>query len=335
MPITYVNPAFEAITGYSLAEMIGKNCRILQGTQRKQPELAAIRAAIAARQNIVSVLRNFRKDGTPFWNELSLSAVRNTEGRVTHFIGIQSDVTVRIELEKALMQSEKLAAVGRLAASIAHEINNPLGSVMNLIYLAQQTNCPPETQHLLATADSELQRVKLITSQSLRFYKQSTFAQTIGCSELLRSLLGLYTSRLQNAHVILHCRERATLDLTCMESEIRQVLHNLVTNAIDAMRSSSGLLSVRTRNATHPRSGVPGILFTIADTGCGIEPESMPCIFNAFFTTKGDRGTGLGLWVSKEIVTRHCGELLVRSRTTQGRSGTVFQLFLPLQMASA
>jgi signal transduction histidine kinase len=101
------------------------------------------------------------------------------------------------------------------------------------------------------------------------------------------------------------------------------------------MRSSSGLLSVRTRNATHPRSGVPGILFTIADTGCGIEPESMPCIFNAFFTTKGDRGTGLGLWVSKEIVTRHCGELLVRSRTTQGRSGTVFQLFLPLQMASA
>ncbi len=335
MPITYVNPAFETMTGYSLAEMLGQNCRILQGTHPQQPELAAIRAAIAARQTIVSVLRNFRKDGTPFWNELSLSPIRNAEGHVSHYIGIQSDVTVRIELEKALMQSEKLAAVGRLAASIAHEINNPLGSVMNLVYLARQTDCPPETQNLLATADLELQRVKLITSQSLRFYKQSTVAQTIGCSELLSSLLGLYTSRLQNARVTLHCRERATLDLTCLESEIRQVLHNLVTNAIDAMRLGGGMLFLRTRNATHPRTGVPGILFTIADTGCGIEPESLPCIFNAFFTSKGDSGTGLGLWVSSEIVARHHGQLLVRSRTTPGRSGTVFQLFLPLQMTAA
>jgi PAS domain S-box-containing protein len=334
MPITYVNPAFEAITGYSLAEMIGKNCRILQGTQRQQPELAAIRAAIAARQNIVSVLRNFRKDGTPFWNELSLSPIRNTEGRVTHFIGIQSDVTVRIELEKALLQSEKLAAVGRLAASIAHEINNPLESVMNLVYLAQHADNSTDTRQYLATADMELRRVKLITSQSLRFYKQSTVAQTIGCSQLLRSLLGLYTSRLKNTGVTLQCRERATLDITCLESEVRQVLHNLVSNAIDSMHSSSGLLFVRTRNATHPRTGVPGVLFTIADTGCGIKPEDLPCIFNAFFTTKGDHSTGLGLWVSSEIVARHHGQLLVRSRTAPGRSGTVFQLFLPLQMAS-
>jgi two-component system, sporulation sensor kinase C len=330
MPVVYVNPAFEAMTGYSLQEIRGQNCRILQGFQTEQPARAIIRQALHERREVFTVLRNYRKDGTPFWNELYLSPIRDAEGEVTHFVGIQSDVTARIDFETALRESEKLAAVGRLASSIAHEINNPLESVMNLIYLAQRTVCSPETQTYLALADHEMQRVKLIASQSLRFYKQSTKPQAIGCTGLLDPVLALYGSRLLNARVTVERRERSTVPILCMESEIRQVLNNLISNAIDSMHSLGGRLLIRTREAIEPRSGAPGVLITIADTGHGIEPDALKDIYTAFYTTKGIGGTGLGLWISSEIILRHHGRLIVRSRGGPS-PGTIFQLFLPLQ----
>jgi PAS domain S-box-containing protein len=384
MPLTYVNPAFEAMTGYCFEEVQGRNCRFLQGPEngpdRDQPAIPLLRDAIAAGREITVVLKNFRKDGSPFWNELSLSPIRNREGEVTHFVGIQTDVSARVEIEAALRESEKLAAVGRLASTIAHEINNPLESVMNLIYLAERAETPAQTRQYLTTADRELQRVKLITTQSLRFFKQSTKPQAIGCTELIDSVLDLYQSRIQNAHVTVSRRERSTRNLVCMESEIRQVLNNLVSNAIDAMnagcpprdsltvgggipqspapqelspqetglppqRAASGgvgglpqkatprtsRLLVRTREGTEPRSGRPGVVITIADTGVGISPDTLRNIYKAFYTTKGISGTGLGLWISSEIVERHHGRLLVRSSTRDGRHGTVFALYLPYQ----
>jgi PAS domain S-box-containing protein len=340
IPLTYVNPAFEAMTGYALEEVIGKNCRFLQSSERDQPALTVLREAIAARREVTVILKNFRKDGTPFWNELSLSPIRNREGVVTHFVGIQTDVTARVEFESALRESEKLAAVGRLASSIAHEINNPLESVMNLIYIAERTDCPPETKHYLATADRELQRVKLITTQSLRFFKQSTKPQAVGCTVLLESVLDLYQSRLQNAHISIERRERSTQSIVCMESEIRQVLNNLVSNAIDAISTSipgydaaaqPGCLRIRTREATEWRSRQQGVLITIADNGVGISTETLANIYTAFYTTKGIGGTGLGLWISAEIVERHHGRLMVRSSQSPRHHGTVFQLFLPYQ----
>jgi two-component system sporulation sensor kinase C len=126
LPLVYVNPAFEEMTGYSRAEVQGRNCRFLEGHERNQPALAVVRDALANRRKGVAVLKNFRKDGTPFWNELSLSPIVDDNGKLTHYVGIQSDVTKRVDLELALRESEKLAAVGRLASSIAHEINNPL-----------------------------------------------------------------------------------------------------------------------------------------------------------------------------------------------------------------
>ena len=329
-PLVYVNPAFEVMTGYSLEEEVGKNRRFLQGEEHDQPGLTPIREALRDEREVTAVLRNFRKDGTPFWNELSLSPIRNRSGVLTHVVGIQMDVTARVEFETALRQSEKLAAVGRLASSMAHEINNPLESLMNLIYLAQQTDAGSGQARYLQQADGELRRMKQITAQSLRFYKQSTKPQAIGCRELLDPVLDLYSSRLENSGVTVERRERSTQTIVCMESEIRQVLHNLVSNAIDAMHGRGGRLLVRSREATEWRTGSRGVLMTIADVGGGMSAETMKEMYKAFFTTKGIAGTGLGLWISSEAVERHHGRLRVRSRQRpEGSSGTVFELFLP------
>jgi two-component system sporulation sensor kinase C len=335
LPLTYVNPAFEVMTGYTLEEAQGRNCRFLQGNEHDEAALTLIRDAIQSQRETVAILKNFRKDGTPFWNELSLSPIRNREGHVTHFVGIQNDVTARVEFEAALRESEKLAAVGRLASSIAHEINNPLESVMNLVYLAQHSGNREQINQYLATADKELQRVKLITSRSLRFYKQSTRPQAVKCTDLLNSVLDVYQSRLHNHSVSVERRERSMQSIVCMDSEIRQVLNNLVSNAIDAMNSKGGRLLIRSREATEWRSGAHGVMITIADTGTGINSETMKNIYKAFYTTKGIGGTGLGLWISSEIVERHHGRLLARSGQHEGRSGTVFELFLPYQGSPA
>jgi two-component system sporulation sensor kinase C len=331
MPLVYVNPAFEVMTGYSLEEVRGLNCRFLQNGENDQPGLTLIREALKAEREVVAVIRNYRKDGTAFWNELALSPIRNRDGQLTHVVGIQMDVTARVEFEAALRESEKLAAVGRLAASIAHEINNPLESVMNLLYLAREAADEGAMRDYIGQADKELQRVAQITSQSLRFYKQSTKPQAVRCADLLEGVLDVYHGRLLNAHVKLEVRERMAESIVCLESEIRQVLSNLVRNAIDAMMGTGGRLLVRSREATEWKHGVRGVMLTVADTGTGISAETKAKMYTAFFTTKGIGGTGLGLWVSSEIVQRNSGRLWVRSSQKPGGGGTVFQLFLPYQ----
>ena len=335
MPLMYVNPAFEVMTGYSLEEVEGKNCRFLQGSDHDQPGLVLIREAIELQRETTAVIRNYRKDGTFFWNQLSLSPIWNTEGQLTHFVGIQMDVTERVEFESALRESEKLAAVGRLASSIAHEINNPLEAVMNLVYLAEQSMPKSadaeDASRYLGQADMELQRVKLITAQSLRFYKQSTGPEAITCAELVSPIVDLYKPRFTNFNIDVAIRSRSSQHIVCLASEIRQVVTNLITNAIDAMRSGGGRLFVRTREATYWRNDTRGVIITVADSGKGMSRATQASIYKAFYTTKGASGTGLGLWISSEIVKRHRGHLCVRS--VEG-SGTVFQLFLPFQAAS-
>ncbi len=335
MPLMYVNPAFEVMTGYSLEDVVGTNCRFLQGNERKQPGLTLVREALEQERETVAVLRNFRKDGSAFWNELSLSPIRNADGELTHFVGIQMDVTERVEFESALRESEKLAAVGRLASSIAHEINNPLEAVMNLVYLTKglipEGPGSEEAHQYLGQVDAELQRVALITAQSLRFYKQSTGPEAITCSELIAPIVDIYKPRFTNFNIEIETRERSSQHIVCLASEIRQVVTNLLTNAIDAMKGEGGRLLVRTHEATFWQNDKHGVVITVADTGTGMSKEVQANLFKAFYTTKGISGTGLGLWISSEIVRRHRGHLRVRS--TIGR-GTVFQLFLPFQAAS-
>ena len=337
LPLLYVNPAFELMTGYSLEEVQGKNCRFLQGEDRDQPGLTLIREALAQGRQTVAVIRNYRKNGTPFWNELTISPVRNREGQVTHVVGIQMDVTDRVEMGTALRESEKLAAVGRLASSISHEINNPLEAVMNLLYLAEQAAVREaenaESLGYLRQADEELQRVKLITAQSLRFYKQSSGPEAVLAGDLVTSVLDLYRGRLLNYHVEVQLRKRSNQHVVGLGSELRQVVSNLIGNALDAMKATGGRLMVRTREATWWRGEKQGVMLTIADTGTGMPPAVLERIYTAFYTTKGHAGTGLGLWISAEIVARHRGHLKVRSSSRAGRSYTVFELFLPFQGA--
>ena len=329
-PLIYVNPAFELITGYSIEESLGRNCRFLQAGERDQPGLTLLREALRHERETKVILRNYRKDGTPFWNELSISPIRNYEGRLTHLVGIQQDVTSRVEFEEALRASEKLATAGRLAASIAHEINNPLEAVTNLIYLARHAESMHEVEDHLSLADEELRRVALLTSQSLRFYKQSTAPQAVRATNLFDSVLDVYGRRLEQGSIQVERRERTCDSIVCFESEIRQVLSNLVRNSMDAMKGGGRLLA-RVRAATNWRDGTRGVMLTVADTGSGMSAEVQSRIFEAFYSTKGNSGTGLGLWVTSEIVMRHKGQMRVRSRDRFGASGTVFELFLPYE----
>jgi len=256
---------------------------------------------------------------------------READGTISGIIVLGVDVTESKRAELALMQTEKLAAVGRLASSIAHEINNPLESVTNLLYLARETAINPETKEYLDIADRELRRVSVIANQTLRFHKQSSKPQWITCEDLIGSAFTIYQARLLNSQVEVEKRNRAASPVLCFEGEIRQVLSNLISNAIDAMHPGGGRLLMRSREGTDWQTGRKGVVLTVADTGSGMSPETSAKIFEPFFTTKDIGGTGLGLWVSHQIVERHGGSLTVRSRKREGHSGTVFTLFLPFE----
>jgi PAS domain S-box-containing protein len=263
-----------------------------------------------------------------YWT-VSYFPVFGPDGNIQAITAASLEITQQKKAEMALLQSEKLAVVGRLASSIAHEINNPLEAVTNLIYLARHSDNLDSVRTHLDMAESELRRMAAITNQTLRFHKQASSPMAITPENLLESVLAIYQGRIGNSHVTVRERRRALKPVHCFEGEIRQVLSNLVSNALDAMNSHPGTLYLRTRLATHWRSGESGITITVADTGSGMDARTRTKLFDAFFTTKGVIGTGLGLWVSKEIIDRHRGSIQVRSSQSSVHHGTVFVLFLP------
>jgi PAS domain S-box-containing protein len=271
-----------------------------------------------------------------YWN-INYSPIFDERGKVLAVASATVEITQQKRAEAALVQSEKLAAVGRMASSIAHEINNPLESVTNLIYIARTYAILPEVQHLLDLADQELRRVSIIANQTLRFHKQASLPREISCSDLFSTVLSLYEGRLRNSSISVENRKRAQRPISCFEGDIRQVLNNLVGNSIDAM-PTGGRLLLRSRESTdwRPAVGPPrrGLTLTVADTGSGISETSLKRLFEPFFTTKGINGNGLGLWISADIVERHEGRLLLRSSQSPKHRGTVFSLFLPFPIAN-
>ena len=241
------------------------------------------------------------------------------------------DITSRLQAEQTLRKTEKLAAAGRLAASVAHEINNPLESVTNLLFLLQMHR-PMDSVSLeyVSIAQAELARVAHITQQTLRFYRQTASRCDTNVPEVLQSIVQLYQMRLSAAHIEVKQKYRGTPHLVCYAGELRQLAANLIVNAVDAM-PHGGRLHLRARYGMGPgKSGTwcDGVHFTVADSGMGMSPETKAKIWEAFFTTKQATGTGLGLWVSEEIVHKHGGTVRVRSRQGEG-SGTCFRIFLP------
>ncbi len=268
---------------------------------------------------------------------------RDQAGQIVRWYGTIEDIQARKLAEEGLRTSEKLAAVGRLATSIAHEINNPLEAVTNLLYLARTSAELPEVLSYIKSAEQELHRASVITNQTLRFQRQASAPIPLDSEDLIDNCLAVFQGKLQNSSVTPEKRLRAERPVVCYDGEIRQVFLNLVGNAIDAMQATGGRLLIRTREARHPADGRHGLVLTVADTGYGIPPEVRNRLFEPFFTTKGIGGTGLGLWVTKDIVARHRGVLRVRSKPVRRKTdldpdgkahgGTVFTLFLPFDAA--
>jgi PAS domain S-box-containing protein len=325
--MTYLNPAATKIYAAD-REVLGRNVweAFPDAVYEGSPFVKYYHQAM--NEGISGAFETFYPEPLNIW--LRLEVFPTTDGIVI----FSRDISEEKRTTAALMQTEKLAAVGRLAASIAHEINNPLESVTNLIYLSRTSKNFPEVQEYLSLADRELRRVSVISNQTLRFYRQSTNPIAVACDELIDSVLTVHQGRIVNAGVQVERRSRSQQPVLCFDGEIRQVLTNLVGNAIDAMYPAGGRILLRSRTGTNWKNAEKGVVIVVADTGAGMSPAAMKKIFEPFFTTKGIGGTGLGLWVSSQIIQRHNGALRFRSRQRQSSSGTVFSLFLPFNAVS-
>jgi len=243
---------------------------------------------------------------------------------------------MQLEIERAadvLRENQKLLTLGRLAASIAHEINNPLESVTNLLYLMEIDHGSPEKfPEYLRIAQREMNRVVQICKQTLMFSRETSTPVRLQLAELTEEVLVLYGRKIADKNLRVVRQYESSEAMTAFPGEMRQVLSNLIANAIEAS-SLNGRLIIRIRDTRNwSDSGVRGLRLSVADNGSGISPEARKRLGEPFFTTKGQAGTGLGLWVTRSILSRYGGNLQVRSSTSEERHGTVFSLFLPTNM---
>lgn len=333
--LAYMNPMLLNLLGYTREDLNAGRIRWDRLTPAMYAEADARAVEQLRAKGVAEAYQKayFASDGSEI--PLLVSAVRipsSTSSDREDVAVFLTDLRSQKKAEAALVQSEKLAAVGRLAASISHEINNPLEAVTNLLYLAAGEQVSDAVRTYLDMAAQELARVSQIAGQTLRFHRQSTHPRRVSPQDLLEPVLALYQGRMVNAVVTLQTEYRGVPLFTCYEGDIRQVLNNLVGNAIDAMRGR-GKLRVRSHASTNRRTGVAGVRIVVADDGHGMTPETLRRLFEPFYTTKGIHGTGLGLWISHGIVAKHHGLLTIRSRVPSHavRGGTVFSLFLPLQ----
>jgi PAS domain S-box-containing protein len=326
--VTSWNPCAQKIFGYTAAEMIGRPILTII-----PPELHATESEILATIARGERIEHFetvrlRKDGERIEISLTVSPVKDETGRIVGAAKIARDITQLRKAERALRTTERLASVGRLAATVAHEINNPLEAVTNLIYLARQAAILTDVQGYLDAAEQELARVSQLTKQTLGFYRETKSASNVRPGDLVTSLLPVFASRTRNRGIELCPEIEDDSEIYAVAGEIRQVIANLIGNSIDA--PAGGKVRIRVSAATQwSPDRKPGIRLTVSDTGSGIPPEARPKIFEPFFTTKRDVGTGLGLWVCKSIVENHGGSIRVKSSTAPGKSWTVVSVFLP------
>ena len=329
--ITSWNRSAEKLFGYTAEEMIGKPVLVII-----PPELHHDEHMILSKIRRGEKIEHFetirvRKSGERIEVSLTISPVKDANGKVIGAAKIVRNITESKKIDRALHTTEKLAAAGRMAATVAHEINNPLEAVTNLVYLARRdlSNKNDRVAGYLELASRELDRVAHITRQTLGFYRDTSSPVRFNVAETVDDLLLLYEKRFESRRIKVLKRYDKEIEITALAGEIRQAFSNLVTNAIDAM-PEGGTLVVKVAKAcdwsgTHLR----GVRITVLDTGGGIEAKNKQKVFQPFFTTKTDVGTGLGLWITRGIVEKHRGTIRMKSRTGEDRHGTVFSIFLP------
>lgn len=334
--VVYTNNAIERMLGYGETELSSGDVSFVQLLRKSDME-AFTRERNRLHEDLPTkpfeaVCRTRVGEDVPML--IGLAALNLEPARAQQIAVFFVDLAEQKVSEDVLRRTEMLAATGRLAASIAHEINNPLESVTNCLYLLDMQELGPQARQYLDLAQQELKRVTHIATQTLRFYRQSTRPVETHINELLETVVALYEPRCRGFDIQVERRFGSVPLVTAFDGEIRQVLANLVGNAVDAMHKG-GRLILRTRTGWNWRTGEPGAIVTVADTGCGMGPETRRRAFEAFYSTKGITGTGLGLWVSKNILEKHHGVVRVCSRqggpSPAKSSGTVFRLFLPVE----
>jgi signal transduction histidine kinase len=349
--IQIFNVGAERMLGYTAAEVIN---RVTPADLSDKLELIARAAALSAEFGMsitpgfealvfkasrgiedIYELTYSRKDASRFPAVVSVTALRDTQDAIIGYLLIGTDNSARKQAEEALLRSEMLASAGRMAASIAHEINNPLEAMMNTLYLVRTVpDLPDQARLYLNIADGELMRIAHITRQTLGFYREFSAATSNSASALVESVVDLLQSKIQasGATVVQQCED--PLQILGIAGELRQILANLLANSLDAVSHDCRIV-IRTSSSLDPASGRPRIRLSIADCGHGIPPATTRQIFDPFFTTKGTVGTGLGLWVCKQLVDKNGGSIRVRSTTEGPNRGTTFSVTLPCDPAPA
>jgi PAS domain S-box-containing protein len=326
--ITSWNHAAENLFGYSSEEAVGLQALLLAPPER-QEEARRNRDILREGGNVSAYqTERLRKDGTLLPVLLSVSPLRDARGAVIGASVIARDISAEKQSEEAVRRSEKLATAGRLAASIAHEINNPLEAVVNLLYLAREDSA--NAAQYLSMAEQEVGRVARLAQQTLGFVRDTNSPGPVKAAAIMDEILTLYSRKIESRQIRIVRRYRDVQKLQGYAGEMRQLFANLVVNAVEAM-GKAGSLHVRVAPGHDWHDGREGVRVTVADTGTGIAAADLEKIFEPFYTTKKDTGTGLGLWVSIGIVKKHGGSIRVRSRADTDASGTVFSVFLPYQ----
>ena len=333
--VTFLNPVAERLTGVSPTEAEGKPVSevfpIFNEVSMRPVDNPVNKVMESG--NIVGLANHTvvrHRNGTLIPIEDSAAPIRDDLGRLGGVVLVFRDATQERESQGLLRKTEKIAAAARLAATVSHEINNPLEAVSNLIYLAKmRDDVPPDAVADLTLAEHELRRVSHVTRQTLGFYRETSTPAQLDLPSLVESVLRLYSNKFKNKNIQVQSEFQACPPLQGWPGELQQVIANLVSNAADAVETN-GWLKVKICCIDKPNGFQhKAVRLQVADDGSGISPENLDRIFEPFFTTKKDVGTGLGLWVSKEIVERHGGIIQVETARGNSGHGTVFSVLLP------
>jgi PAS domain S-box-containing protein len=329
--ITSWNDAATRVLGYKADEMIGTSILRLIPKHLHSDEKTIIENIRAGRRVEHFETVRLTKGGELIDVSLTVSPVKDAEGRVIGASKILRDISTRKRMERSLLQAEKIAATGRMAATIAHEINNPLEAVVNLLYLVRPKITDEEGLNYLTTAESELGRVSHIAKQTLGYYREQAAASLASPAEIAQHAIAIYEPRCTAAGITIEKSLMSSRKVVLRRGEMMQVISNVIANAIYAM-PDGGTLSISVSDTTTPADGVA---MNIADNGEGIAPDVLPNVFDAFFTTRATVGTGIGLFIAKNFVEGHGGHISIESHTRPEKHGTAVRIFLPLHTAYA
>ncbi len=336
--ITYINPVAQQLTGWTdYVEARGHPLREVARLidERTHVDMADPFETVRDAGKVVG-LSNHRllvsRSGREYPIEMNGAPIMNDRGQLMGVVVVFRDITQRRQTEQTLRASDRLTQVGRLAATIAHEIRNPLDTVSNLIFLLRHESYPkPETKQYLDLASEELARITQITGQLLTFHREAQSPVQVDLTKVMESVLTLHAPQIGMAGITITSRFDTHRPVRGFPGELRQVFSNLVSNAIHSMTEGGKLLLHVYESSLYSDPGRKGVRVTVLDNGSGIPPGVRMNLFAPFYTTKGESGTGLGLWVTRGIVEKHEGTIHFISSVQPGRSGTVFSVFLPFE----